>query len=66
MWGLAANNASSQTAIDTDTLGRINWNKLIPALGRLVKLGNALGMKMGYFTFPGIDKLITMTRKHER
>jgi hypothetical protein len=66
MWGLAVNDASSRTAIDTDTLGRIEWNRLIPALGQLVKPGKALGMKMGYFVVPGVGKPVTVVRKHDR
>jgi transcriptional regulator with XRE-family HTH domain len=64
--GLTINDLSSRTGIDVDTLGRIESSKLIPALGQLVKLGRALDMKMGYFISPGIDKPMTVVRKHER
>ena len=64
--GLTIKDLSSRTGIDIDTLGRIELNKLIPALGQLVRLGRALDMKMGYFIYPGIDKLMTVVRKHER
>jgi len=66
MRGLTAKDLSSRTGIDTDTLGRIESSKLIPALGQLVRLGKALDMKMGYFISPGIDKPVTVVRKHER
>jgi quercetin dioxygenase-like cupin family protein/DNA-binding XRE family transcriptional regulator len=66
MRGLTVEDVSSRTAIDTDTLRRIESNKLIPALGQLVKLGRALDMKMGYFISPGIDKPLTVIRKHYR
>lgn len=66
MRGLTIKDVSSRTGIDIDTLGRIESSKLIPALGQLVKLGKALDMKMGYFISPGIDKPMTVVRKHER
>jgi transcriptional regulator with XRE-family HTH domain len=64
--GLTIKDLSSRTGIDIDTLGRIESSKLIPALGQLVRLGKALDMKMGYFVSPGIDKPMTVVRKHER
>jgi len=64
--GLTIRDLSSRTGIDVDTLGRIESSKVIPALGQLVKLGKALDMKMGYFISPGIDKPMTVVRKHER
>jgi len=66
MRGLTVKDLSSRTGIDVDTLGRIESSKLIPALGQLVRLGKALDMKMGYFISPGIDKPMTVVRKHER
>jgi transcriptional regulator with XRE-family HTH domain len=66
MRGLTVQDLSSRTGIDVDTLGRIESSKLIPALGQLVRLGKALDMKMGYFISPGIDKPMTVVRKHER
>lgn len=66
MRGLTVKDLSSRTGIDTDTLRRIESSKLIPALGQLVRLGKALDMKMGYFISPGIDKPMTVVRKHER
>jgi len=66
MRGLTIKDLSSRTGIDTDTLERIESGEIIPALGQLVKLGRALDMKMGYFISPGIDKLMTVVRKHER
>jgi transcriptional regulator with XRE-family HTH domain len=66
MRGLTVKDLSSRTGIDTDTLGRIESSKLIPALGQLVRLGKALDMKMGYFISPGIDKPMTVVLKHER
>jgi quercetin dioxygenase-like cupin family protein len=62
---LTVEDVSSRTAIGTDTLRRIESNKLIPALNQLVKLGRALDMKMGYFISPGIDQPMTVVRKHE-
>ena len=58
--------AHSRTGIDIATLERIESGKIIPALGQLVRLGRALDMKMGYFISPGIDKLMSVVRKHER
>ncbi|MDH4269259.1 MAG: cupin domain-containing protein [Dehalococcoidia bacterium] len=66
MRGLTIKDLSSRTGIDIDALGRIESSKLIPALGQLVRLGKALDMKMGYFISPGIDKPMTVVRKHER
>jgi len=66
MRGLTIRDLSSRTGIDIDTLESIESGKIIPALGQLVKLGRALDMKMGYFISPGIDKLMTVVRKHER
>ncbi len=66
MRGLTVRDLSSRTGIDTDTLGRIESSKLMPGLGQLVRLGKALDMKMGYFISPGIDKPMTVVRKHER
>ena len=66
MRGLTVKDLSSRTGIDVDTLGRIESGKVIPALGQLVRLGKALDMKMGYFISPGIDKPMTVVRKHER
>jgi len=64
--GLTIKDLSSRTGIDTDTLTRIESSKVIPALGQLVRLGKALDMRMGYFISPGIDKPMTVVRKHER
>jgi transcriptional regulator with XRE-family HTH domain len=64
--GLTIQDLSSRTGISIDTLGRIESSKVIPALGQLVRLGKALDMKMGYFISPGIDKPMTVVRKHER
>jgi transcriptional regulator with XRE-family HTH domain len=64
--GLTIKDLSSRTGIDTDTLARIESGDVIPALGQLVKLGKALEMKMGYFISPGIDRPMTVVRKHER
>lgn len=64
--GLTIKDLSSRTGIVIDTLARIESGKVIPALGQLVKLGKALDMKMGYFISPGIDKPMTLVRKHER
>jgi len=64
--GLTIKDLSSRTGIDMDTLGRIESSRLMPALGQLVKLGKALDMKMGYFISPGVDKPMTVVRKHER
>jgi transcriptional regulator with XRE-family HTH domain len=64
--GLNVKDLSSRTGIDVDTLGRIESNKLIPALGQLVRLGKALDMKMGYFISPGIDEPMTVVRKDQR
>jgi transcriptional regulator with XRE-family HTH domain len=64
--GLTVQDLSSRTGIDIDTLGRIESSKVVPALGQLVRLGKALDMKMGYFISPGIDKPMTVIRKHER
>jgi transcriptional regulator with XRE-family HTH domain len=64
--GLAIKDLGSRTGIDTDTLTRIESGKVVPALGQLVRLGKALDMKMGYFISPGIDKPMTVIRKHER
>lgn len=66
MRGLTVKDLSSRTGIDIDTLARVESGKLIPALGQLVRLGKALDMKMGYFISPGIDKPMTVVRKHER
>ena len=66
MRGLTVKDLSSRTGIDADTLGRVESSKLVPALGQLVRLGKALDMKMGYFISPGIDKPMTVVRKHER
>jgi transcriptional regulator with XRE-family HTH domain len=66
MRGLSIRDLSSRTGIDIATLERIESGEIIPALGQLVKLGRALDMKMGYFISPGIDKLMTVVRKHER
>lgn len=66
MRGLTVKDLSSRTGIDVDTLVRIESGKAIPALGQLVRLGKALDMKMGYFISPGIDKPMTVVRKHER
>jgi len=63
---LTIKDVSSRTGIDADTLGRIESSKVIPALGQLVKLGKALDMQMGYFISPGIDRPMTVVRKHER
>jgi len=64
--GLTIKDLSSRTGIDMNTLGRIESSKVIPALGQLVRLGKALDMKMGYFISPGIDKSMTVVRRHER
>jgi len=64
--GLTVKDLSSRTGIDVDTLGRIESNKLIPALGQLVRLGKALDMKMGYFISPGIYEPMTVVRKDQR
>jgi quercetin dioxygenase-like cupin family protein/DNA-binding transcriptional regulator YiaG len=66
MRGLAIKDLSSRTGIDTATLEHIESGDIVPALGQLAKLGRALDMKMGYFISPGIDKLMTVVRKHER
>ena len=66
MRGLTIRDLSSRTGIDIATLESIESGEMIPALGQLVKLGRALDMKMGYFISPGIDKLMTVVRKHER
>jgi quercetin dioxygenase-like cupin family protein/DNA-binding XRE family transcriptional regulator len=66
MRGLTVKDLRNRTDIDIDTLGRIESSKVIPALGQLVRLGKALDMKMGYFISPGIDKPMTVVRKHER
>lgn len=64
--GLTSKDLSSRTGIDIAVLERIESSETIPALGQLVRLGRALDMKMGYFISPGIDKLMTVVRKHER
>ena len=64
--GLTVKDLSSRAGIDIDMLRRIESGEVIPALGQLVKLGKALDMKMGYFISPGIDKPMTVVRKHER
>jgi len=66
MRGLTVRDLSSRTGIDTATLESIESGEMIPALGQLVKLGRALDMKMGYFISPGIEKPMTVVRKHER
>jgi transcriptional regulator with XRE-family HTH domain len=66
MRGLTIRDLSSRTGIDIDALERIESGEIIPALGQLVRLGRALDMKMGYFISPGIDKLMSVVRKHER
>jgi len=63
---LTVRDLSSRTGIDIATLERIESGETVPALGQLVKLGRALDMKMGYFISPGIDRLMTVVRKHER
>jgi transcriptional regulator with XRE-family HTH domain len=63
---LTIRDLSSRTGIDIATLERIESGEIIPALGQLVRLGRALDMKMGYFISPGIDKLMTVVRQHER
>ena len=63
---LTIRDLSSRTGIDIDVLERIESGEIIPALGQLVRLGRALDMKMGYFISPGIDKLMSVVRKHER
>ena len=64
--GLTVKDLSSRTGIDRDALEHIESGEMIPALGQLVKLGRALDMKMGYFISPGIEKPMTVVRKHER
>jgi transcriptional regulator with XRE-family HTH domain len=64
--GLTIKDLSSRTGIDIDTLERTESGEMIPALGQLARLGRALDMKMGYFISPGIDKPMTVVRKHER
>src|SRR5512136_1637432 len=66
MRGLTIKDLSTRTGIDTATLERIESGEIVPALGQLVRLGRALDMKMGYFISPGIDKPMTVVRKHER
>jgi transcriptional regulator with XRE-family HTH domain len=66
MRGLTIRDLSSRTGIDIATLERMESGEMTPALGHLVKLGRALDMKMGYFISPGIDKPMTVVRKHER
>jgi transcriptional regulator with XRE-family HTH domain len=66
MKGLTIKDLSSRTGIDIDTLERTESSEMIPALGRLARLGRALDMKMGYFISPGIDQPMTVVRKDER
>ena len=66
MRGLTIKDLSTRAGIDTATLERIESGEIVPALGQLVRLGRALDMKMGYFISPGIDKPMTVVRKHER
>jgi len=66
MRGLTTMDLSSRTGIDIDTLERVESSEIIPALGQLARLGKALDMKMGYFISPGIEKFMTVVRKHER
>ena len=66
MRDLTIKDLSSRTGIDIDTLECIESSEMIPALGQLARLGKALDMKMGYFISPGIDKFMTVVRKHER
>jgi transcriptional regulator with XRE-family HTH domain len=64
--GLTIKDLSSRTGIDIADLEHIESGQTIPALGQLVRLGRALDMKMGYFISPGIDRLMTVVRKHAR
>ena len=66
MRGLTTKDLSSRTGIDIDTLERTESGEMIPALGQLARLGKALDMKMGYFIYPGIERVMTVVRKDKR
>ena len=66
MRGLTLQDLSSRTGIGLDHLRRVESNKAVPPLGELIKLGNALDMKMGYFISPGADKPMTVVRADQR
>ena len=64
--GLSLADVSSRTGLDEDHLARIEANEASPPLGELIKLGRALGMKMGYFISGGATRPYTVVRKSER
>ena len=66
MRGLTFQDLSSRTGITTETLERVEANKMIPPLGELIKLGKALEMKMGYFISPGVEKPMTVVHADKR
>jgi len=66
MRGLTLQDLSSRTGITTETLERVEANKIIPPLGELIKLGKALEMKMGYFISPGVEKPMSVIHADKR
>jgi transcriptional regulator with XRE-family HTH domain len=63
---LTLEDLSSRTGISTDTLERVESNRVTPPLGELVRLGKALEMKMGYFISAGADKPMSVVRSDSR
>ena len=64
--GLTLADVSSRTGIDQSYLKLIESEEVSPPLGILIKLGKALGMKMGFFISGGATCAYTVVRKEEQ
>lgn len=56
---------ASRTGYEEDFLQRLEQGEVAPALGVLIKLGKALGMKMGYFISGGETRPYTVVRSQQ-
>lgn len=64
--GLTLADVASRTGFDEAFLSQVEANIVSPPLGVLIKLGKALGLKMGYFISGGESKPYTIVRAKER
>ncbi|MEW6265751.1 MAG: cupin domain-containing protein [Thermodesulfobacteriota bacterium] len=64
--GLSLADVASRTGFEESFLGKIESGEVSPPLGDLIKLGRALGLKMGYFISGGETKTYTVVRSGER
>lgn len=64
--GLSLSDLAQRTGLSETALAEIENEAASPPLGTLIKLGKALGMKLGTLIASGEDRPYTVVRAHER